>query len=260
MDVRTGWILPGWVRKTSYNTGILLESLAFRHVSIITEALRKKLKLPLSKCHLIPLGAEVWDIAPKKFDSMRLLYVGTFQNRHIYKTVQGFDLFAREARNDLPLSYDLIGKGTPEENAQMEATIQGAQNRDLIKYHGRVLHRKLVPYFESCNIGVAFVPLIDAQAAQPYTKVYEYLQAGMPVVATANPSNLIIITAENGVMCLDTPESFSRALQEMRSRLSQYNWHRIKAGGHRFSWRSIVQENVKPYFSQLLSTRGGGDL
>jgi glycosyltransferase involved in cell wall biosynthesis len=251
MDVRTGWILPGWLQKQAFNTGILVESFAFRYVSVITEELRAKLRLPRSKCHILPLGAEIWEMGPKNFEGMHLLYVGTFQNRHIYKTVLGFDAFAEEMAGKIPLSYDIIGKGTAAENEHMVATIAAAKNSSLIRYHGRIPHNKLPPYFAAANIGVAFVPLIDAQAPQPYTKVYEYLQAGMPVLATENPSNLKIIDADNGALCVDTPEGCLAALREMYRKLSLYDSIKIRKESSRFAWSTIVRANLKPYLERV---------
>src|SRR5204862_79249 len=139
-------------------------------VSVITEELREKLLLPRSKCHILPLGAELWPMEPKKFEGIHLLYVGTFRNRHIYKTVLGFDAFAAEVPESYPLTYDIIGSGTADENEQMKEIIRNAKCQGRIRYLGRIPHTKLPPYFAACNIGVAFVPMIDAQAAQPYTK------------------------------------------------------------------------------------------
>jgi glycosyltransferase involved in cell wall biosynthesis len=257
MDVRTGWIRPGWLRKKAFNLGILLESFAFKNVSVITEELRLKLKLPRSKCHILPLGAEIWEMDFKQFEGMHLLYVGTFQNRHIYKTVRGFDAFAAEVPETFPLTYDIIGSGTPEEIEQMKETIRQAKHNHRIRYHGRIPHKKLPPYFAACNIGVAFVPLIDAQAAQPYTKVYEYLQSGMPVLATANPSNLKVITEDNGVLFQDTPEAFTEAMRRMKAHLALYDSKRIKSAAAEFSWAAIVRSNLKPYFNRLQGREDG---
>ncbi len=253
MDVRTGWILPGWLKKVTYNTAILAESFAFSHVSVITEELRVKLRLPRRKCHILPLGAEIWEMPHKRFDTMNLIYVGTFRNRHIYKTVLGFDQFVQRVGDSSGLTYDIIGGGTEEENAQMIDTINSCRSKHLIRYHGRIPHKKLPPFFAQCNIGVAFVPMIDAQQAQPYTKVFEYLQSGMPVLATANPSNRKIINKDNGVLFPDTPEGFHAGLTEMRGNLGVYDSSRIRAGGEAYSWSSIVNANVKKYFARLLS-------
>ncbi|MGA9117519.1 MAG: glycosyltransferase [Bacteroidota bacterium] len=247
LDIRTGYVLPGMVRGLLYNAAIRLESIPFRRVTVITEELRALLRIPPKKCHILPLGAEPWDIRPAPLNALRLLYVGTFDGRRIDETVRGFDRFASKVRGRAAVSYDIIGFGLPADAGRMEAAIGSAANRDLIRFHGLVPHRDLPPHFSRCNVGVVYVPIVARQEPQPYTKTYEYLLAGMPVVATANSSNRKMIVDANGVLVQDDPDAFAAGLERVLERLGTYDPVAIRREAMQHSWRSIVETNLLPY-------------
>lgn len=251
LDVRTGYVLESDLIRFFYNTGIWIESLFFDKAILISEELRDMLHIPASKCRIIPLGAESWEFEPETFNDIRLIYVGTFTNRNIYKTVEGFDRFVSENGGQIQCRYDIVGFGTPEEEARMHNAIEACKHKDRIRFHGRVPHKDLQPYLAECNIGVTFVPIVKYQEAQPFTKVFEYLLAGMPMIATANGLNKKYINESNGVLIEDTTEGFINGLKLLSSRLASYDSEKIKADARKFSWTEIVNGNVRVYFNSM---------
>lgn len=251
LDIRTGYVLPGFLKRAMYNAAIRVESLFFRRITVITEDLRKDLHLPLRKTHILPLGAEINEMPPRSFSAMNLLYVGTLTNRHIDKTVRGFDRFASEVVGGIELSFDIVGFGTKEDEERLRESIRNALAKDRIHFHGRVPYDKLGPYFRSCNVGVAFVPMEDHFQSQPPTKVFEYLLAGMPVIATATRANQTILDATSGVLIIDTEEGFLEGLRDLKARLATFDAERIKEDSRKFSWSSIVEHNLRPFLDTV---------
>lgn len=260
LDIRTGYVKPGWLKRKLYNGLILLESLAFPTVSVITEELRKVLGIAKRKSHILPLGAEKRNSFPKEFKTMNLFYVGTLTARDIYKTVQGFDRFAAEFAERIEISYDIVGSGSPEAEELLAAAISSARFSHLIRTHGLVPHKLLDPFFERCNIGVVYVPIVVYQQPQPYTKTFEYLLAGMPVLATANATNLKVINSANGVLVTDSSEGVYTGLKKMVGQLHNYDSERIKEESGMYTWAAIITENLRPFLESLAHTGGRGRL
>ncbi len=253
LDIRTGYVLKSRIRGMLHNLGIRFESMFFDRVTIITEELRQMLRIPAYKSHILPLGAETTEFSDKDFSEMRLIYVGTFNNREIAKTIEGFDRFVSAQNGSIRSQYDIIGFGMPDEEQRIHDAIGRSANKDRIKFHGRIPHKRLHPYLSASNIGVAFVPIVSYQQPQPYTKVFEYLLAGMPVLATANNSNKKVIDDTNGVLVQDTAADFQRGLDVMITRMRTYNSTMIKQDARKYSWAEIIDTNLRPYFASLPS-------
>jgi hypothetical protein len=258
LDIRTGRIGPreAWLQRKAHNMLIHLESLFFEKIVILSDSLRADLGIAERKCHIFPLGAEQHPVEPKRFDAMRLLYVGTLAQRSIEKTVEGFALFRKEVGSDIGLSYDIVGFGTPEAEGAVENAIRTSGCRDLVRFHGRVPQKRLGPFLEHGNIGVAFVPIDDRYQSQPSTKIFEYHLAGMPVLATATRENAKCIRSENGVLVNDDPEDFCNGLRLIHRSLSTYDSEKIRAGSAELSWESIVRRNLAPCLADFLTERG----
>ncbi|RPH37466.1 hypothetical protein EHM92_02630, partial [bacterium] len=83
LDIRTGYVRGRGLKRWISNRLIYLESLFYRHVTIISESLRSALGIPLRKSYILPLGAEYQQAVPRTFEQMHLLYIGTLQHRSI---------------------------------------------------------------------------------------------------------------------------------------------------------------------------------
>ncbi len=255
MDVRTGYVRASNTLRWLFNRGILIDSLMFPHVTVISASLGDYLHISSRKAHVLPLGAEDLAIPPKRFDSMRLLYVGSLEFRHIDRTVEGVARFMRENRGTLPITYDIVGFGPPEVEDALRRQIAASGCADLITFHGRVPYTALRPYLERTTIGIAFVPLVDHYQCQPATKLFEYLLAGMPALATSTEENARVITPANGVLIPDSAEGVYQGLHTLRNNLGSYTSAAIRASVEEYLWENIVAHNLRPYVLQLLSAR-----
>jgi glycosyltransferase involved in cell wall biosynthesis len=252
MDVRTGYVRASNALRWLFNRGILLDSLMFSHVTVISASLGRYLRISSRKAHVLPLGAENLGIPSKRFDSMRLLYVGSLEFRHIDRTVEGVARFAREHRGTLPISYDIVGFGPPDVEDALRRQIAASGCADLITFHGRVPYPGLRPYLERNTIGIAFVPLVDQYQCQPATKLFEYLLAGMPALATSTEENARVVTPANGVLVSDSAEGVYQGLNTLRNNLGSYASAAIRASVEEYLWENIAAHNLRPYLQQLL--------
>jgi glycosyltransferase involved in cell wall biosynthesis len=252
LDIRSG-TTGSSVRKRRWLDRLLRwESVCFRHVTIISSSLAAKLRLPLARVHILPLGADPVPTAPKEFFGLRLLYVGTLSGRRLDDTIRGFHRFYAATGRPTDVTYDILGDGYNGEVEQLRALVKELGLDHVVSLPGFVHHRELGPYFEKCNIGVSYVPRNEIYDCQPPTKTFEYLLAGLPVVATNTFENAAVITARNGLLIDDTPAAFYEALKKLRASRVTYCSDRIRQEALVYSWERIVRSNLVPYLHALL--------
>ena len=110
---------------------------------------------------------------------------------------------------------------------------------------------KLGPFYERCNVGVAYIPKTEFFDIQPSTKIFEYLFAGMPVIATATLENKRVIMNDNGILIEDNPESFYEGLKRLYNKRHFFDSKIIKKTCGQYSWNRIVKKNLRPYLENL---------
>ena len=195
------------------------------------------------KIYLLPLGADAISSSNKRFDNLRLLYVGTLNNRDIIKTVKGFkkyiDLFPT-----MDVKYDIVGDG--EEYNDIVEYIANENIGELVKCHGRVPHSQLGQYFDRCNIGVSFVPMTDYYENQPPTKTFEYAFSGMFTIATRTQANQEIITPQTGLLIGDNSDDFAQSLDVIWKNRDDINSIIIRKSVENYSWENIVNQYLEP--------------
>jgi|WetSurMetagenome_2_1015567.scaffolds.fasta_scaffold15310_3 glycosyltransferase involved in cell wall biosynthesis len=256
LDIRTGYVRRSELLRWFFNRWILLDSLMFRHITIISDSLRQFLHISRKKAHVLPLGATVPEVAPKRFGSMHLLYVGSLESRHIDRTVEGFGRFYRDAGGEGKSTYDIVGFGLPEDEEGLRAAIARSGCPEAITFHGRIPYTQLGPFFERGNIGIAFVPLVDYYHCQPPTKLFEYLLAGMAVLATATFENIKVMADHAGVVIDDSADAVYQGLMKMSRNLQRYDSRAIRASVEHYTWDRIVAENLRPYLLLILCGNG----
>jgi glycosyltransferase involved in cell wall biosynthesis len=96
------------------------------------------------------------------------------------------------------------------------------------------------------------VPINDIYDCQPPTKTFEYLSAGMPVLATKTRENAAVITERNGLLIDDTPQAFHEGLKKLMGNARAYRSDEIRRDALRHSWQAIVQFNLIPYINSVM--------
>ena len=212
----------------------------FIKCSVISEGVGRKIGQPYE---LLPLGAEPLSIKPKIFDTMRLFYIGTFDNRNLSVFIDGLARYQQMTKNNI--SFDIVGGGSIEETEKIKRTIKvsGVNN---VRMHGYLTHEEAQFYFDNCNVGVCFIPITDYYQYQPPTKLYEYLLSGMVAISTNTISNEKVMSEVNGVIVNDNAESVYDGLCRLAIRLDHYKSDDIVAQSQEYHWSEIVKRYLLP--------------
>jgi glycosyltransferase involved in cell wall biosynthesis len=253
LDIRTGSLNRNRLLRSIENIVILFKSWFFNGIIILSDSLRKKLKINEKKCNIVPLGSEIYFAGDHSYNTLNLLYVGVFDDRNIGKTIDGLHLFLqRNTRNAIEITYTIIGFGSDIEIQKILDNISDYKMSDVVKYEGRKSLEELAPYFEKSNIGIVFVPQTPGYDYQPVTKLFEYTLSGMPVIATNTYENRLIVNKSNGVLINDSSEDFCIGLERIYNNRNSYNSSAIRKSVENNTWENIVNTNLKPYLLDLL--------
>lgn len=251
LDIRSGDLSENKYIRLLKNLGISIAAYLYPSVSVISNGLALKLRIPKKKLFILPLGGEIQALPNKTFDTLRLLYVGTLDKRNIHETIYGVSDFMSK-NSSVKISYDIVGNGDDETISLISLAIKETKLEDVVIYHGRKTREEIISFLEKNNIGIVYIPQKECYEYQPSTKLYESFLAGMPVIATNTFENKKEIRDDSGVLCEDNYTSFSNALHEICQKLNQFNSEEIKRIYKASSWENIVQRRVQPYFEKLI--------
>lgn len=241
----------GSVHRTSlmrFLTDLLgsIESRFFKKVTLISDGLRFRLRISSKKSFILPLGSDEISNVPKVFDEPRMFYIGTLNGRNIHQTIEGISIFLkRNPAYKNKISYDIVGDGYSGELDRLKTLVLQLGLENIVRLQGRMSHQDAQIFFDTCNIGVSYVPMTDYYNHQPPTKTYEYARSGMIVIGTSTAENTRVIKPENGVLCFDNSESFSHALEKCINNFDNYSDLIIRKSFAKYSWEKIAIEFKK---------------
>lgn len=243
LDIRTLCVSDDNSVRERVDGEIIHAAKIFNSVSAISSGVIKKINLN-KKVFLLPLGADQISSTAKDFLAIRLLYVGTLQNRRIMDTINGVELFIKKYPNTT-LTYDIVGSDSSGVELQkIKDYVASIHLGKYIKIHGLVPHNHLQPFFDECNIGVSYVPITDYYQYQPPTKTYEYAFSGLATIATSTISNEEIINQENGILIKDTPQDFCNGIEKIMK--MKFDSDTIRETVKEYSWTNIVDKYLIP--------------
>jgi len=254
VDIRTGSVKRNRLLRHTEDCLMRWECRLFPNVSVISRCLAGRLHLPPVKTHILPLGAERIRVEKKRFDRLDLLYVGTLDDRHIEETVVGFARFLHDYGARVALTYTIIGDSPNGHLTQLRRMVHASGLDGVVRLPGYVHRTQLQETFNRCNVGVSYVPMCDIYDCQPVTKTFEYIFAGMPVIATATKENQKVVNRLNGVLIQDTPESFYQGLKEVYNRRDEFDSDRIRRCCPDASWDRIVERDLLPYVHEVFES------
>jgi glycosyltransferase involved in cell wall biosynthesis len=164
-----------------------------------------------------------------------LLYTGTLiPNRGLLECVDALDELPECA-----LAY--VGFGHIAEEIEARIAKRGVQDRATV--FDAVPYEKLVEYTAAADIGL--VPIVGSCLSYVYAapnKLFEYMMAGIPVVASGLPDMARVVTEERvGSLIADPAEPLSiaaavRELIDGAEPLSAYGTRGQRAVAERFNW------------------------
>lgn len=249
LDIRTLSVSSNESERKKWNRSLKESILYFDSISVISEGIKEILNIPKNKkSFVIPLGADVISSSPKIFDKLRLLYVGTLNNRRIIDTIIGFHKFVKE-HPDEDIHYTIIGDG--EELAEIMKYVENNRLRSKVEVKGKLPYTELKPYFDHCNVGVAYVPITEYYQYQPPTKTFEYISSGLFCLATSTFENRKIVNTANGVLHEDSSEAFYEALESVFLKKESLDSKTIRDSLEGCTWYDIVYNNIMPLLNSF---------
>ena len=247
LDFRTGSISKS--KSTRFINDFMrrMESKFFLSQSVISAGLRKKLQIR-QDAYILPLGANPLILKRECTHFLYLLYIGVFNHRRMEDTIDGFKLFlTKNPKADI--HYTLVGDGEQNEREILQKRIDQLGLRKYIDLTGYVPYNELLKFYELANVGVSYIPITSYFEFQPPTKTFEYLMAGMPVIATRTYENMQIVNQLNGVLIKDTPESFAKGIEHIYNLYSNFDENAIRKSVESYEWSKIVQNMKKAILS-----------
>jgi glycosyltransferase involved in cell wall biosynthesis len=247
-DIRTVGVSGNFVNRLVYDILIRFNSLFFESIFTISSTITTHLKISPNKVSVIPLGAEInIERGSEGLKDLRFLYVGILDGRRIQDTIEGLVLFCSKY-SAISITYTIVGKGSKTVIQEIDYAISKSPENLKVVRKGFIPSNDILEYYEGHNIGVSYVPMTRWYLLQPSTKTFEYLLAGMVVIATALPLNVEIINDKNGIVIYDNPESFCDGVENIYKRMKSYNLKEIGAFSKSYSWEKIIENKLTESF------------
>jgi glycosyltransferase involved in cell wall biosynthesis len=243
LDIRTLSIIENIERRKKENSLIKNACKAFDFITFISEGVRDKLNINKINTSILPLGSDMISETKKDFKRLKLLYIGTLNNRNIIQTIEGIKLFVQKY-GEKQITYDIVGVGGEFNQIKDRLNILGLQN--VVKMHGRVPNNEIKPFLDKCNIGVSYVPMTDYYDYQPVTKTFEYILSGLVCIASRTHENKLAVNDENGVLCDDNPQSFADSIEIIARNPHKWNSDIIRMTLKEHTWKNIVEKYLYP--------------
>ena len=231
---------------------VRINVLFFDNVFMGSERAKQFFNVPDYKAYITGVGVEGIGFRERSFKSMNLVYLGALTNRYVDESVLGFIRFYNANKDQISMSYKIIGGGDEGSVNSMKTIIENEGFGVPVQYLGRLDDDQVLEVFNASNIGVVYNRVTSYYTNNISTKLYEYLLSGMPVIAVKNSSLLSVVTQDNGVTVEDNPESFEAGLKMIMSSLDNYNSERIAMSGSACSVAKIVQDRLIPYLDKII--------
>ncbi len=138
------------------------------------------------------------------------MYIGNLEQ------YQGIDLlldsFSRFARSDGSSSLEIIG-GAPAHIAHYTEVCRAKKIADRVRFRGEQPPERLGEFMAEADVLVS----PRCKGVNTPMKIYSYLQAGKPVLATDIPSHSQVLSAEFAFLAPPEPDAFARAMARLAS-------------------------------------------
>lgn len=253
-DIRTVGVGDTYLKRLFHDLIIRFNTFFFDIVFTISASITKHLKVNPGKVVIVPIGGEVnVDRSRERLSELRFLYIGTLNGRRIQDTIEGLSLFCNR-HADQVVTYNIVGMGNKMAEAEIDRAIGISPSNLEVFRRGYVSPDNIQKYFEEHYIGVSYVPMTRWYLLQPPTKTFEYLLAGMVVIATALPLNKEIIDDRNGVIINDNPESFSSGVERIYNNMESYNMDLIGKSSQKYSWKEIIEDQLATFIMDSINS------
>ncbi len=240
LDVRTVTINKNKFYRFIFDNFLRFEQMFFKNLTVISEEIRKYLKLKKDKCYILPLGADIISSKDKDFSKFNLIYVGTYFYRQIDKFLAGYGKFINKYK-DINSKIFLIGNIDKISLEKISKVIKKYNLDKRVICPGYIHHKNLKSIYEECSFGISYVPITSYYNLQPPTKTYEYLMSGLAVIATGTYENKKIINDTNGLI-FNNDDEIEYILEKLYLNRGKFISSKIRDTVKQYSWVNIIKD------------------
>ena len=224
----------------------------YKRFLLLTESVIKPFGLQNKKTYFAKWGSNPISVNAKKFDCIRMLYLGTLSGRDIHKTIYGLKKYLNTNPEIEVERYDIIGTGHKEYVDLIKKAIIETELSNIVYLHGYLNDKEIIPYFDKANVGIAYLPNTPYYTNNICTKVFEYPLSGIPTIAVATNENKKIINDINGVLIEDNEHSFAQGLHLIAQRFANYSSEDIIKTMETESIPYQIKHYIVPTFNKII--------
>ena len=259
-QILSKYYIPPWQRKSLAVFFKLIEQLAsktFNYIITATDNIQEKFNTSEKTVAIrnFPLFDSKKSIDAHDKDSsnnVKMIYAGGLTEiRGITQTVQALEYM----NNNVELI--LLGEFWPKEYG---AEVKKMKGFEKVRYLGKVPFEEVPDYYSSADIGiVCFLPERNHLKAMP-NKIFEYMAAGIPVIASNFPLWREIVEVNECGICVDplNPKEITKAIQfiiEHPAEAEQMGKNGFRAVEEKYNWR-IEEEKLIRVYEKLMNATG----
>lgn len=214
MDTKT---VRGKIRSLYFYLAVMISKKMNIPVTAITRKIAQELKI--SKNQLVgiwPSGAEIDDFKfchknrhwPLENEPIKFIYLGIMSaERNLISVIKGACIAKNRGIN---LTLDIIGNG--EQKKQLEKLVR-QKNINFINIDGPFPYHMVPQLLSKMDIGILPFPDVLKMNVSSAIKMFEYMAAGMPVMATKIEAHFRVFNDQDFVFWTDeTPESMAETM------------------------------------------------
>lgn len=186
---------------------------------------------------------------PDKDAPLELIYTGSVQKERGRDVM--LEATAKAVKSGVPVRLTFVG-AIPEEMDYCNAYACKLGIEHVVNIHGRVPGKDIPRFIAQADAGICIWEDLPWWRFNPPTKLFEYLVAGLPVLA----SNIRTHTAyirhwDNGIIFEYDSDSLAQAIRDLWQRRSDLN--DLKRRAHE-SGRPYLWNNIEPVFLESVAS------
>jgi len=252
LQMFTTAVCPSIIKRKFWDVWEWFVSRPYKTVFVGTAKMIDLFKLSHKHCYITRWGMHPISKRNKGFEELNLLYIGVLTGRNIHDTVTGLKLFL-DRYPHVVVKYSIIGAGKDEYVDMIRREIDKYSLGAIVTLHGYLSDEDIRPFFDSCNVGVSYVPITPYYTDVIVTKSVEYLISGLAVLATNTNENRKMISGSNGVLIDDTPAGFAQGLSDIYERLNTFDSSIIVQGSKEWLLDLNVREVIVPMLQEIIA-------